>query len=96
MAVFTGLALPGRAQSDGDWESYQTPEEAGFSSARLAQITDTHLMPTAGQRLYGVDTEATLFGVWVGSRMAGRANDQLYRMICYAFIVAAAIIGLVG
>jgi uncharacterized membrane protein YfcA len=39
---------------------------------------------------------ATLIGVWLGSRMAGRANDQIYRMICYGFIVVAAVIGLAG
>lgn len=37
-----------------------------------------------------------ILGVWIGSRLAGRANDQFYRMICYGFIVAAATIGLVG
>ena len=35
-------------------------------------------------------------GVWVGSRLAGRSNERVYRMICYGFIVAAAVIGLVG
>lgn len=39
---------------------------------------------------------AMLLGVWIGMRLAGRANDQFYRWICYAFITAAAVIGLVG
>jgi uncharacterized membrane protein YfcA len=37
-----------------------------------------------------------LTGSWIGSRLAGKAADQLYRRIAYVFLAAAAIFGLVG
>lgn len=37
-----------------------------------------------------------MIGVWIGMRLAGRANDRVFRWISYAFITAAAVIGLVG
>jgi uncharacterized protein len=33
-------------------------------------------------------------GVWLGSRLFGRASEALFRVICYALIAAAVIIGL--
>ena len=33
-------------------------------------------------------------GVWLGSRLFGRASEKLFRAICYALIAAAAIAGL--
>ena len=33
-------------------------------------------------------------GVWLGSRLFGRASEKLFRSICYALIAAAAIAGL--
>ena len=37
-----------------------------------------------------------LLGSWVGSRLAGRASDRLYRAIAYAFLAIAGLIGLFG
>lgn len=37
-----------------------------------------------------------LAGSWIGSRMAGKAPDQIYRRISYVFLTAAAIFGLAG
>jgi len=37
-----------------------------------------------------------LLGSWIGSRLAGKAADQLYRRIAYVFLTGAAIFGLVG
>ena len=37
-----------------------------------------------------------LLGSWLGSRLAGKAADQLYRRIAYVFLTGAAIFGLVG
>jgi uncharacterized membrane protein YfcA len=37
-----------------------------------------------------------LLGSWIGSRLAGKAADQLYRRIAYVFLTAAAVFGLVG
>jgi uncharacterized membrane protein YfcA len=33
-------------------------------------------------------------GVWLGSQLFGRASEKLFRLICYALIAAAVIIGL--
>jgi uncharacterized membrane protein YfcA len=33
-------------------------------------------------------------GVWLGSRMFGIADEQVFRRICYLVIAAAAIIGM--
>ena len=33
-------------------------------------------------------------GVWLGSRLFGRASEALFRSICYVLIAAAVIIGL--
>jgi uncharacterized membrane protein YfcA len=33
-------------------------------------------------------------GVWFGSQLFGRASEKLFRVICYALIAAAAIVGL--
>jgi uncharacterized membrane protein YfcA len=37
-----------------------------------------------------------LLGSWIGSRLAGRASEHLYRWIAYAFLTAAGLIGLFG
>ena len=39
---------------------------------------------------------AMLLGTWLGARFAGRASDQVYRMIAYVFLAAAALFGLLG
>jgi uncharacterized protein len=33
-------------------------------------------------------------GVWLGSRLFGRASEKLFRTICYALIAAAVMVGL--
>ena len=37
-----------------------------------------------------------LLGSWIGSRLSGRAADQIYRRIAYVFLTGAAVFGLVG
>lgn len=37
-----------------------------------------------------------LFGTFVGSKLAGRADDRIYRAVAYAFLAGASIFGLVG
>jgi len=37
-----------------------------------------------------------LLGSWLGSRLAGKAADRLYRRIAYVFLTGAAIFGLLG
>jgi len=57
---------------------------AASPSAVAAVVDATVLLPVI------------LLGSWIGSRLAGKAADQLYRRIAYVFLTCAAIFGLVG